>query len=280
MKSYIVLVATLLAFSACDNIANSENFIPEPAYPAVEELPEEIIYIRESDFEVRRKFGWDIHTDASFSYTERAYSRLSGKNLLSQSKNRFESIISYACANSKVNGFEMCQSNYNECNYEEYFVTGAWDSYGEVKQPGYFEWEFIDLDRTKKFILKFDELPKPAKITAYETILNLNGMNRIQFQKENNADSVFFQLVKIRKSNFEDENFSGTSATSYALLSKDNAFEFHGEDLFPYQSSVVPTAQDSVFINVVTVKRIVKEVNDTLFGFTYYVNDLKPVVLK
>ncbi|WP_241349863.1 hypothetical protein [Belliella filtrata] len=277
MRSHIVLLVILLTFSACDDVVPTENLNPEP-YPAIENLSEEIIYVRESDFEVKREFAWDIHTEASLSYTEGSLFGLYGKNILSRSRSRFGSQISYACANSKINGFEMCKPDYY-CNYEEYFKTGAWDSYGEVKTPGYFEWEFVDLHLTKKFILKFDELPKPAKITSYESTLNLDGMNRIEFQKENPADSVFFQLVKIQKSNFELDNYTGTSTTSFAFLTDGNSFEFHGDDLFPYDRSAVPTEQDSVFINVVTVKRIIKEVNNTLFGFTYYVNDLKPIRL-
>lgn len=279
MRLYIVLIAALFVFSACDDIADSENQTPEFFYPALEDLTEEIIFVRESDFQVKPAFAWDKHTDGNLTYTEGSLLGMHDENQLFLNGERFNSQISYACANSKINGLEMCNPGNTKCNYEEYYMTGAWNLTGRVKKPKYFEWEFIDLNKSKKFILKFDELPKPAKITSYETALHLNAINNIQFQKDNESDSVFFQLVKVPKSNFEAENQRNSSALSYPFLSKENHFEIHGKDLFPNNYSI-PTNQDSVFINIVTVKRIIKEINGALIGFTYYVNDPKPVLLQ
>lgn len=278
MRLYLVLFVGLFAFSACDQDVSTESLNPGPFYPSMEDLSEEIIFVRESDIEVSPAYAWDMHTEGKLSYTEGAILGLLGEDRFFLNGERFYSSISYGCTNSKVNGLEMCNPGHIKCNYQEYFNNGAWAVSGAVQKPGNFEWEFIDLKKAKRFILKFDDLPVPTKITDYNTSLHIDKLNVVHFRKNDESDSIFFQLVVLPKSNLDPINPRRSSASSYPILPKGNRFEIEGKDLFPNAQSI-PTEQDSVFINLVTVKRIIKEVNDTLFGFTYYVNDPKPVNL-
>lgn len=279
MRNCTVLILALFVFGSCDRTEEMEQQLPESFYPDLEDLSEEIIYIRESDIEVQPAFSWDMHTEARFSYTEGALLGVDGEIRLFPDRERFSSTISYAAANIKVNGFAMCRNDGPYCEYEDYRLTGAWDINGKVRIPGFFEWEFIDLRKAKKFVLKFDELPKPALITEYDSVLNLEGNNVIRFQKDNEIDSVFLQLNVIPKSNFNPENLRNFGSINYALIPQGNAFEIRGEDLF-HNAQAIPTDQDSLFVTVVTVKRIVKEVNETLFGFTYYTKDHRAAMLQ
>ncbi|SMD44895.1 hypothetical protein SAMN00777080_3532 [Aquiflexum balticum DSM 16537] len=277
MKKLLFSLLAFGCFSSCD------CFLKVEENPVVEispdDLPEEVIYVRESSIEVKPAFSWDMHTEGEVRYTEGTILGLSGEERFFLSGERFSSSINYACANSKVNGKEMCGTRLPDCDYSDFILNGSWDINGEVQTPSNFEWEFIDLAKTKKFILKFDQLPKPAKITEYDENLYSSQLNSIRIQKESELDSVFFQLVVIPKSNLDSENLRNFRMTNYRILPIDNQFEIHGEDLFHHNLNK-PTDKDSVFINVVTVKRIVKEINGKLIGFTYYVNDPKPIVIK
>lgn len=279
MRSCLVYFFLLLAICSCDPGFSGDDDILKPISLSPEDLPEEVIYVRDSDVEVLPAFSWDMHTDGEFSYTEGSILGLLGENRFFLSGERFSTMIDFACANSKVNGIEMCRSFASDCDFSDFYLNGAWDLIGQAKTPNYFEWEFIDLKKTKKFVLKFDQLPKPARIVDYNVELSLSELNTIRFQKEVDSDSVFFQLVVIPKSNLKPENQRDFGTIAYRNLPVDNSFIIHGEDLFLF-SQRKPTASDSVLINVVTVKRIVKEINDELIGFTYYVNDPKPVVLR
>ncbi|MBW3467881.1 hypothetical protein [Arthrospiribacter ruber] len=279
MRNCIVLILALFVFGSCDQTEELEQQLPESFYPALEDLSEEVIFVRESDIEVPPAFAWDMHTEAKFYYTEGALLGSDGETRLFTNRERFSSMVNHSGANFKVNGYAMCRNGETNCDYEEYRLTGAWNFKGKVRIPGYFEWEFIDLKKAKKFILKFDQLPKPALITDYDPVLKLEGNNVIRFQKDNEMDSVFLQLNVIPKSNLNPDNLRNFGSINYALLPQENAFEIKGEDLFHNQQAI-PTEQDSLFITVVTVKRIVKEVNETLFGFTYYTRDHRAVMLQ
>jgi hypothetical protein len=277
MKRLLFPFMVIGCISSCDSFKEMKAITAVDVSP--DDLPEEIIFVRESDIEVQPAFSWDMHTEGDFKYTEGTVLGLSGEERFFLSGERFSSRISYACANSKVNGMEICGNRLHNCDYSNFNLNGAWDLDGKVHSPGYFEWEFIDLEKTKKTILKFDQLPKPAKIVGYDTNLYTDQMNTISIQKDSERDSVFFQLMVIPKSNLDSENLRSFTMTNYRVMAKDGKFEIHGYDLF-FHNSNKPTDKDSVFINVVTVKRIVKEINDKLMGFTYYVNDPKPISIK
>ncbi|PRY89102.1 hypothetical protein [Mongoliibacter ruber] len=279
MRICWILFLGLFIFASCNHTDEEVTIPPNSFYPDLEDLSEEIVYVRESDISVPPAFAWDMHTEARFSYTEGALLGMDGETRFFSGRERFRSTVNYAAANIKVNGVAMCRSDDQGCDYEDYRLSGAWNFVGEVRIPGYLEWEFIDLKKTKKFVLKFDELPKPAFITEYDPILRLEGSNLIRFQKNNESDSVFLQLNIIPKRNLNPDNLRNSISTSYPVMPQGNTFEIRGEDLF-HNAQSIPTEKDSLFITVVTVKRIVKEVNETLFGFTYYTKDHRAVILQ
>lgn len=273
MKNSTVFLVIILFLSSCitDHIEQQSDHWKID----ISNLPVEVVTITDSDYDLKPAHGWDMHTDFQVNYTDNYNFDPEDNGKFIMKSNLFDILISGAIANSMANGLPMCK-NKTKCDFSEFQPDGVWRNTGIKMASGEFEWEFINVKATKRFKVLVKNLPGQTEILDYDSIFSNKKDNNITVKKGHEGDSVSVQLLVFSKHILD----SNTSGSSWGWKSLGINPEVDGNKLVIRQGDLLRSSispNDTVFLNVATIKRFVNIIDNKDVGFTYQFNNLVPL---
>lgn len=241
----------------------------------ISNLPLEEVVITDSDYELTLSNGWDMHTDHQVNYTDNYNFDPNDNNKFISRSNFFYMRTTGAIANSMANGIPMC-INKTRCDFSEFHPDGSWGIVGSKRASGTFEWEFINVKATKRFKVIVKNLPGQTEILDYDSIFSNKRDYHVTIKKGNEKDSVSVQLMYFSKHMLH----SSTSGSFWGWSSIWTKPEVDGNKFVIKEGDLLRTPiplDDTVFLNVATIKRFVNIIDNQDVGFTYQYNNLVPI---
>ncbi|AWW31985.1 hypothetical protein DN752_18610 [Echinicola strongylocentroti] len=266
------------------SIFSCESELILPKYEPLEggfiprSLPLTYVNADTSDIMVPRMAHYDIHTDNEFEFIENAITIDKEWPYYHINDNRFsanyQGILIY---NATLNGKNMSVFRKEKMNYNNYVNGNMWQLENSLDESSQLQWSFIPRDKSQRYIVQMNDLPQQVTIHKYPDTLSRSENTTISFSKANPSDSIYFALKILPKENFEVYGSTPTlySESTYPTLAKNNQFTFSPADLYSDHSQL--DKGDSVFISIVTVKRVVKIIEGQKTAITYKNKNTKPV---
>jgi hypothetical protein len=270
MKPLSLFILLLFILSACDERSRETN---EP------ELKKPVSFIEvnanDSDIPLEWSYGFDIHVNGSFDYVENYYyTPYHGYNLTLPYYYASYEAGSMPIMNTRVQSSLMCRSN--ECDSSQMDRSGVWYRYGLRQGKSALVWRFVSCDTENGYEIYMNEFPSEIKIVNSHQALSKLTDNIIEFEY-NGTDSLLSALLVIPKA-----NLSGTISTSlissqhnFPVTGKENRFVIPGELI--ERASV--NSSDTAFINLISLKRVVKVIEGKKLAVTYRKNHIHPITI-
>ena len=273
MKNFVKLLLIVFLISSC--VTNREEVEPMDFMKIdLSKLPVEEIVITDSDYDLKPEFSHDRHTSLKVHYTENYQFDPEQNDKFAIASKIFDARIGGGLTNSMVNGLTMCNNPLIDCNFNERQPNGTWRTAGRREASGDFEWKFINLKATKIFNVKVKNLPGQTTIIDYDTLFSNKKDNRIVIRKNTETDSVLVQLISFPKEMLNGRISNWTwSAISYPGEVEGDTWIIKKGNLL---SRSIPT-NDTVFLNVATIKRFINIIDNEDVGFTYQFNNIVPL---
>jgi hypothetical protein len=267
--SLLVIVPLLSCHDAADNVTESSP--PDPS-----SVPFTILNGDRSDIIVKPAFSWDIGVYGNFIFEENFFYRQDlGFNFQSDwYRGHYEGMFIY---NSGINNQQMCPS-FSVCGETDGFL-GSPEWYKDVAATDEenLVWEFINAEKDGGFRVVMNVKPLQLNLLNPPSLLSTVDDNTLYFEKPSEADSVLFEILTIPKENLTRKDILGTIFTQHRFPTKANGGEItiSAENI----RRVDLSSADTVFINLVSIKRVIKVVEGKNIGVTYRVNNLHPVII-
>jgi hypothetical protein len=243
--------------------------------------PEEPIVFKEvnadvSDIEVAREYSFDIHVNGTFDYQENYYYSFNeGFDLTFPFYKASYEAGSMPVISPRVHNSLMCRTN--ECDSSEMMGSGVWYRYGVKPAQPSFVWKFITTDTWNGYEVVMNELPNQVKIVGTIESLSTTSDNIIEFEY-NGTDSLLFGLLVIPKINLASVTDPAWISTQhhFPITSKDNRFVIPAESV----EKVSLNSTDTAFINLISLKRVVKVIEGKKLAINYRRNHIYPTLIK
>ena len=273
----------LVSLNGCRPDGNDR--VPQPE---AKPIPTTVIQADSTDFPLLQDLsngGLDNRVDGEFLYQENYFVTDDDYRLTLTGGYAMASYEAggYAIRDSRVNGQFMCVQSHNDCDSTKSKPNGRWSRVGRVSAARWLTWEHITIEKDRRYRLEMNDLPKPIRVLNLSTIFPTKDDYTITFTKASPKDSLLFELLFIPKTEFNrirTDPFVNHNLWRFRALTKGNQLLIPGkmiEQTFSrsnYQKS--PNA-DTAFVNVATLRRVIKIVGDKKIGLTYQINDYHPV---
>lgn len=185
--------------------------------------------------------------------------------------------------NGRVNEYGMCISSHNNCDITPKDIATLWSRIGRVSSDT-LTWEYVDDAQKQGYRFELTTLPQPVRIQQMPSSLTMEDDQVIAYQKRSANDSIHLELIIVPKSELSKDRpipfidharvFPDITADSSQIIIPVATLV----ELF--NSPFAPTAEDTVFWNVATVRKVIKRVENQYVQITYQVNNLRPIAIE
>lgn len=270
MKPSLYFMVLFLVL-ACEE-RSQEPRDPEPQRP----ISFEKVNADVSDIELHPSFGFDIHVSGTFDYSENYYySSNHGYDLTLPFYHALYEAGNFPIMNSKVHNSLMCRLS--GCDSSQVTRSGIWQRSGvRPVRPG-LVWKFATTDTENGYEVTMNDFPNEVKMVGGSKNLSTSADNIIEFEY-NGTDSLLFGLLVIAKANL-------TKTTPPALISTQHHFPVSARDnrfIIPAElvEKVSVNSTDTTFINLISVKRVVKVIEGKKVAINYRKNHIYPTTIQ
>ncbi|WP_076423099.1 hypothetical protein [Pontibacter lucknowensis] len=182
---------------------------------------------------------------------------------------------------SKVNGEAMCMNGLTGCDNLK--PSTLWNFYGTQAQDRRLKWEYLNKDKSKGYRVEMTNVPTPATVVEAPVRILWGENINFQFERNSAADSVVIALLFVPKDKIDDilpfPVIGGTRSWIFAAKPNESSITMKKEVLQSMgQRSGFPTANDSVFVDVMTFRHVIKNIDNKKILISYTINDIRPVV--
>jgi hypothetical protein len=276
IKLVVVVAIQIIFFISCKEHQEQENFLDLTPNSHI------IIDADIPDYELTNVFSIDTRVHAIFEFEENYPADKDG-NFMLPFKMYQSSTSGLGVFNMRVLNKAKCLAN--SCDASQYLSSGAWnkiDTFPEEKLEE-LTWEFLNSTKDQWFKIRMSEFPAQVKIKHYPMEFSAEKDNVITFENLNEKDSVYLSLLIIPQ-----KNISGGSSKDvffkhliFQLRPVKGTFTLSGGAFFtPYGDEKIVSEADAVYLNVVRVKRVIKNVMGVKTAVQYKVNNYKPIKVK
>lgn len=263
MKPFAPLIVSLTFLFSC--IEPYEGSIQKSAIVSFIDINADT-----SDIRVKRDFMFDTHLDGNFYFTE---------NFFYDDNLNFNYIDAVYEAKYEGWGIFECRV-FDEkmwtlfCDTTKFSGSGVWSKIGKMPARKELIFQFINSDFNQGYRIRLTQFPQIIEPVDPPRYLSSREENIVQFNRNPGNDSILFSLVVIPKENFNQRTHPVLFFQhNFPLVPENDRFIVPGENLLKLEI----TKADSVFLNIVAIKREFKLVDNKRIGITYYVNNPVPV---
>lgn len=269
-SSYFLACCTLL--SSCKPKEDADSVKPAPT-----PISYSVIKADSSDIALQPAFGWDIQMDGKFDLEENCFfdpnAYFSFNSHLYQAKYTGIPII-----HSRVFNQTMCF--WSSCDTSDFTPASSWRNVGNMPATRKLSWDFINFSKEQSYRVELESPPAALQILSKPEVLSTTDDNILLFQKSSPKDSVLFNLVIIPKAHLKQKPPTGTiifTQLIYPFKAQADRIVIPGKQLINSYNGTPITPADTVFINLVAIRRVVKLIEGKKIAITYRVNNLQPI---
>lgn len=278
IKTILGYSVLFMVFFSCESKNGSDEDLKDERIP--DDLPKVYILADYTDILINKEWGGKDKTDGEFEFIENyVLNDISPPYFRSQSPFYKASYMGTGIHNPKINGSLMDYPYPFFTNGEHFLLSSSWNLEGKRSDEIEFKWEYISPDKKTRYCVEMNDIPHRLTIIDYPEKISSNKNIEVTFEKEVPLDSVYFSIVYVPKANFENypKNRFLFGRYTFPNISEGNKFIISNEDFFPYLEI---SDTDSVFISLVSVKRVIKEIGNEKMGITYKRENMVPITIE
>ncbi|WP_188502687.1 hypothetical protein [Pontibacter amylolyticus] len=284
-RSSLFLAGLTLMFYSCDS--DNDN----TAIPTLEEV--EYIVVDANTTDVPVKPGKYDEVDGIFRYTENHFFTSGTPSRFTIDKGYFMASYSGKDTNgphvplqsSNINGQAMCTEVYinNICDTSR--PSTSWNLYGKQHEVRNLKWEYLNSDKSKGYRVEMTDVPEAAKWHVVPTRISFDEDIRFEFERNSVKDSIIVGLLIVPKEGIgkvlPSPSINRTRQIGYLVKPGETSFTVTKERLASLSQSALgmPTAADSVFLNLRTTRYVIKVIDNREILISYIVDEFKPVTV-
>ncbi|PVY39067.1 hypothetical protein [Pontibacter virosus] len=282
-KSCLILACLSFSLYSCDT--NKEK---DEVLPTQEEIDYIVINANTTDLPV--KPGTIAEIDGAFAYRENHYITsvphrftIDKKYFWAHYSGQDKKMPDLPLHGSKINGEAMCMNGLTGC--DDVRPSTLWNFYGPQAQDRKLKWEYLNRDKSKGYRVEMTNIPTPATVTELPDRILWEENIDFQFERNSAADSIIIALLFVPKDKIDNilpfPVIGGTRSWIFPAKSNESSLTMKKEALQSMgQQSGFPTENDSVFVNVMTSRHVIKNIDNKKMLISYTINDIRPVVLE
>nr|WKN38346.1 hypothetical protein K4G66_06480 [Tunicatimonas sp. TK19036] len=182
---------------------------------------------------------------------------------------------------SKVFSERMCADGYKNCTTGNHLAT-LWRLNGQTPDTDTLQWEYVTAEQDQRYRFEMTNLPQAIQNVQIPRVLSADEDQVITYQKTSEKDSLWLELVIIPKS-----ELSTPQANSFVdhgrvffvpIHQEEGKIRVPKETLTPlFERDFAPTADDTVFWNVASVRKVIKTVDGKNMQLTYQHSCFVPI---
>ena len=283
-RSSLVLASLSLLLYSCDSSKEEETVLPTQ-----EEIDYIVIDANTTDKPIKFSMNWS-GVDGYFEYVENHYVTpapskftLDKKYFWARYSSQIRNLSQLSLNGSKINGEAMCMNSPVSC--DELRSSTFWSLIGVLPQDRKFKWEYLNTDKSRGYRVEMTDVPKAASWQGVPTRISLEEDIKFQFERNSEKDSIEVSLLFIPKTAINEVHQSPiiTNSRQWIMPVKptQSFFSITKEELAKIKANnTPPAATDSVFLNLMTSRHVLKVIDNKEILITYTINDIRPVVLE
>lgn len=147
------------------------------------------------------------------------------------------------------------------------------------------KWEYLNNDKSKGYKVEMTDVPKAAKWHAVPTCISFDDEIKFQFERNSVKDSIIVGLLIVPKEGIgkvlSSPSINRTRQIGYLVKPGETSFTVTKERIASLSQSALgmPTAADSVFLNLRTTRHVIKVIDSREILISYVVDEFRPVTV-
>ncbi|MBF8964607.1 hypothetical protein I0P70_15245 [Pontibacter sp. FD36] len=186
---------------------------------------------------------------------------------------------------SKINGQPMCTETYINSTCDSSKPSTSWNLYGNQHEVRNLKWEYLNNDKSKGYRVEMTDVPKAAKWHAVPSRISFDEDIKFQFERNSVKDSIIVGLLIVPKEGIgkvlSSPSINRTRQIGYLVKPGETSFTVTKERIASLSQSALgmPTAADSVFLNLRTTRHVIKVIDNREILISYVVDEFRPVTV-
>lgn len=229
-----------------------------------------------SDVALHRAYAFDVQVEGTLDYDENFFHSSREYDLTLPFYKASYEAGGMPISNPEINKSAMCTDH--QCDSSQVRISGVFYRYGVKPRHPSFTWKFVTVDQGNGYEVTMNELPGSVVLPGDFKYLSTSTDNVLDFEYQG-ADSLLCRLLVIPKSNLQGRaplSGGGWTQINFRAIAEGNRFVLPAKSI----PNTINSSIDTVFINVTSMKRVIKIIEGKRIAINYRKNHIHPVSIQ
>lgn len=185
---------------------------------------------------------------------------------------------------SRYNGTYMCVFSHNDCDSTKSKPASIWDRIGTVGPDRRMRWTYTDQEQKHAYRFEMNDLPRKIRVLAVPDTIRQTVDNLIRVESPDPRDSVVVQLLFMHPGELtrrRDIPFFNHAKSSLPVRVRNGELRLPSSYLKPFLAYFKhDLVNEKTYLNVSTIRQVIKQVGTEKVMITYQVSNWQPVVIR